>query len=255
MKNNSTVIVGSKIMRRGIRRSLVAGVLALIAAAFPAAGFILASQQVAQAAQVSQASGGSLKPVDREFITVIRFANLWEIPMGQLATKRGTTQTVRDVGAKIAADHTQLNIDIKKLADQFGVTLPDQPTSSQRSWIAEISSKNGPEFDQAFANRLRGAHGTVFGLVSEVRAGTDNEAIRAFAEQANVIVMRHMTLLESTGLVAPTSMFAEASARTTAYPENSLGRREILLAIGLGLAAAVATLLVVRSLSSRGSEG
>jgi putative membrane protein len=228
----------------------MAGLLALVAAAFPATGFVLASQQVAQAAG---SSGGSLKPVEQEFITVIRFANLWEIPMGQLATKRGTTQTVRDVGATIAADHTKLDVDIKKLASQFGVQLPDQPTSSQRSWIAEISGKEGPEFDQAFANRLRGAHGTVFGLVSEVRAGTSNDAIRAFAEQANVIVMKHMSLLESTGLVAPTAMFAEASARTAAYPENTLGRREIILAIVLGLGALVVTLLVVRSLSSRGS--
>src|SRR2546423_6426601 len=115
-------------MRRGMRRSIAAGVLALFAAAFPAAGFVLASQQVAQA-QAAPVSGGSLKPVEREFITVIRFANLWEIPMGQLATKRGTTQTVRDVGATIAADHTKLNVDIQKLADQLGVELPDQPTS------------------------------------------------------------------------------------------------------------------------------
>jgi putative membrane protein len=233
-------------MRRRIVRSIVAGLLALVAAAFPATGFVFASQQAAQAS-------GSLKPVEQEFITVIRFANLWEIPMGQLATKRGTTQTVRDVGATIAADHTKLDVDVKKLAGQFGVELPEQPTSSQRSWIAEISNKNGPEFDQAFANRLRGAHGTVFGLVSEVRAGTANETVRAFAEQANVIVMKHMSLLESTGLVAPTAMFAEASARTSAYPENRLGRREIILAIVAGLGALVVTLLVVRSLSSRGS--
>jgi len=215
-------------------------------------GIVLASQQSAQAAPAS--SGGSLKPVEQEFITVIRFANLWEIPMGQLAAKRGTTQTVRDVGTQITADHTKLNVDVKKIADQFGVQLPDDPTSSQRSWIAEISGKTGEDFDRTFANRLRAAHGTVFGLVSEIRAGTTNTDIRAFAETANQIVMKHMTLLESTGLVGDHGMFAEASARTTAYPENSLGHKEIILAIVFGLGALGATLIVVRTLSSRGSE-
>lgn len=237
-------------MKRGIGRSIIAGLIALVAAAFPATGFVLASQQAAQAAP---SSNGALKPVEREFITVIRFANLWEIPMGQLAAKRGTTQVVRDVGAQINADHTKLDVDIKKLAAQFGVELPAEPTSSQRSWIAEISSKTGEDFDRTFANRLRGAHGTVFGLVSEVRAETTNEVIRAFAQTANEIVMKHMALLESTGLVGPHGMFAEASARTTGYPENSLGRKDIILAIVLGLAAVAATLFVVRSLSSRGS--
>ena len=42
-------------MRRGIVRSIMAGVIALIAAIFPATGFVLASQQAAQA------SSGSLK--------------------------------------------------------------------------------------------------------------------------------------------------------------------------------------------------
>lgn len=225
--------------------------MAIAAAAFPATGFVLASQQVAQAA--APAGSASLKPVEREFITVIRFANLWEIPMGQLATQRGTTQTVRDVGATIAADHTKLNVDVRKLADEFGVQLPDQPTSSQRSWIAEISSKTGEDFDTAFANRLRAAHGTVFGLVSEIRAGTSNPDIRAFAQTANEIVMKHMTLLESTGLVGPHGMFAEASARTTAYPENRLGSKQIILAIVLGFGVMVGTVLVVRTLSSRGA--
>jgi predicted outer membrane protein len=225
--------------------------MAMGAAAFPATGFVLASQQVAQAA--APAGSVSLKPVEREFITVIRFANLWEIPMGQLATQRGTTQTVRDVGATIAADHTKLNVDVRKIADQFGVQLPDQPTSSQRSWIAEISGKTGEDFDTAFANRLRAAHGTVFGLVSEIRAGTSNPDIRAFAQTANEIVMKHMTLLESTGLVGPHGMFAEASARTTAYPENRLGSKQIILAFVLGLGAMIGTVLVVRTLSSRGA--
>ncbi len=234
-------------MRRRIMRSTIAGVLAVVAAAFPATGFVLASQQPAQAAD------GQLKPVEKEFLTVIKFANLWEIPMGQLAEKRGTTQPVKDAGAVMLKDHTALNVTVKDLATKFDVQLPDQPTSSQRSWMAEISSKTGAEFDRVFVDRVRAAHGTVFGLVAEVRAESLNEQIRAFAQSANEIVMKHMTLLEATGLAGPHSMFAEASARTTAYPENSLGRKDIILALVLGLVMVGVTLFAVRTLSSRGS--
>jgi putative membrane protein len=237
-------------MRRRIVRSTIAGLIAVIAAAFPATGFVLASQETAQAAQPAD---GPLKPIEREFLTVIRFANLWEIPMGDLATKRGTTQAVKDAGSVMFNDHTALNVTVKQLADKYGVQLPDQPTSSQRSWIAEISSKTGTEFDRVFVDRVRAAHGTVFGLVAEVRAEALNEPIRAFAQSANEIVMKHMTLLEATGLAGPHSMFAEASARTTAYPENSLTRKDIILALVLGFVMIVITLFAVRTLSSRGS--
>jgi putative membrane protein len=241
-------------MLRGLVRSTTAVVLAVLGAACPAAGIVFASQQSAQAAvQPAPASPGPIDALDREFLTVIRFANLWEIPMGQLAVERGTTQAVKDVGATLAEDHTKLDVAIKELAAQFDVTLPDKPSSPTQFWMDEISSKSGKEFDQTFANRLRGAHGTVFGLVAQVRAGTRNDVIRAFAQQANDVVMKHMTILEGTGLVKHTAMFSEAAARTTANPENSLSRGDIVLAAVLGLAMVVATLAFVRTFSARGS--
>src|SRR2546430_15932882 len=124
-----------RIVRRRVVLAMVIGLIALIISAWPAAaaaGMVFAGQP---------AAGGTIDARDREFLTVIRFANLWEIPMGQLAEKRGTTQAVRDAGATLAADHTKLDADLKPLAAQFGVPLPDQPTSSQQSWIADISSK------------------------------------------------------------------------------------------------------------------
>jgi predicted outer membrane protein len=226
--------------------SVAVGLLVVIAAAWPTAGTALADEQAAR-------SAGSLEAVERELITVIRFANLWEIPMGTLAAQRGSSPKVREVGATLADDHTKLDVVVIKLAKQFDVPLPDEPTSQQKSWMAEISSKSGPEFDRTFADRLRGAHGTVFGLVAEVRAGTRSEVIRAFAQQANDVVMKHMTLLESTGLVAPMGMFSEASARTTTNAENSLHRSDFVLAAVLGLVVLGATLLAVRALSSGGS--
>lgn len=240
-------------MRRGILRWLVAGLLAVVGAACPVAGIALASQSSSQAGQAKADSQG-IERLDREFLTVIRFANLWEIPMGVLAQERGSTQTVKDVGKVLAQDHTKLNTIVAQLARQFNVKLPDQPTSSQKSWIADISSKNGLEFDRTFADRLRAAHGTVFGLVAEVRAGTRNAAIRDFAQQANNIVMKHMTLLEGTGDVSSDhGMFAEASARTIAYPENSLGRSDMLVGGIVVVVMIATTLAVVRTFSTRGS--
>jgi predicted outer membrane protein len=241
-------------MRRGIIRWVIATLLVIMAAAFPAAGMAFASQNT-QMAQVSQAKNSdTIDARDREFLTVIRFANLWEIPMGKLGTERGTTDAVKAAGQRMLTDHTNLNVVVKQLADKYGVQLPDKPTSSQQSWIAEISSKQGRDFDKSFANRLRAAHGTVFGLVAEERAGTRNAVLRDFATQANNIVMTHMNLLEKTGYVTDDhGMFAEAAARTTAYPENTLTNSSVLVAGVIFLIVAAGTVLGVRTLSARGA--
>ncbi len=229
----------------------MAGLMVILGAAFPAAGIAFASQNT-QAVQAQQPD--VLEPRDREFLTVIQFANLWEIPMGKLGQERGTTEAVRTAGATMLSDHTKLDTVVKDLAAKYGVRLPDRPSSSTQGWMDEISSKQGKEFDKVFAERLRGAHGTVFGLIAEVRAGTRNDTIRDFATQANTIVMKHMTLLEATGMVkADHGMFAEASARGSAYPENTLGSSDLLLGGVIFLVVAGGTVLGVRTLSGRGA--
>ncbi len=227
----------------------MAGLLVLLGAAFPATGVAFATQFAhtgkAAAAQTFDAR-------DRQFLTVIRFANLWEIPMADLATKRGTTDEVKTAGTIMRADHKKLNIIVKDLADKFGVQLPDKPKSTQQAWMAEISGKTGEDFDRTWATRLRAAHGTVFNLIAEVRAGTRNDTILDFATQANGIVLKHMQLLEATGYVNPqTGHFAQASARTTSYPENTLSAGDLALGATAFLVVAVGTILGVRLLSAR----
>lgn len=237
-------------MQRKFIRWSVAFLLVLLGAVCPAVGVAMATQQQQTKAQQP------LGDLDREFLTVIRFANLWEIPMGKLAVERGNSQKVRDTGAVLAKDHINLDVIVKQLANQFGVRLPEAPSSSQQGWMADIQSKTGEAFDNTFADRLRAAHGTVFGLIAEVRAGTRNDVIRQFAQSANEIVMKHMTLLEGTGHVsAEHGMFAEASARTINYPENSLTRGDLLLAAVVAVLMMAATIGIVRTFSAHGSAG
>ena len=239
-------------MRRRFVRWLAATFLVIIGAACPAIGFAVVSQ--AQPQTNEQSAQQPISERDREFIRLIRFANLWEVPMGDLAAKEGTTGRVRDVGREIAADHRTLDVAVKKLASQFDVPLPDAPMSPQQKWMAEIRGSSGEAFDRTFADRLRAAHGTVFSTIAEIRAGTRNAVVRDFATTANTIVMKHMTLLESTGDVDPEhGMFAEAGARTYDTPENHLSGGDLGLAAVVAALMMAATIAVVRTFSAHGT--
>lgn len=239
-------------MRRRFVRWLAATFLVIIGAACPAIGFAVVSQ--AQPQTNEQSAQQPISERDREFIRLIRFANLWEVPMGDLAAKEGTTGRVRDVGREIAADHRTLDVAVKKLASQFDVPLPDAPMSPQQKWMAEIRGSSGEAFDRTFADRLRAAHGTVFSTIAEIRAGTRNAVVRDFATTANTIVMKHMTLLESTGDVDPDhGMFAEAGARTYDTPENHLSGGDLGLAAVVAALMMAATIAVVRTFSAHGT--
>lgn len=144
---------------------------------------------------------GPLDGTDRIFLEKVRQAGLWEIPAAQQAQQKGVSQRVKEVGRLIAADHVVLDDDVRRVAARLGVTLPSEATAEQRQWLGELSAKSGEAFDAAFAQRLRFAHGAVYSAIAQVRAGTRNDLMRAFAKHTEVFVNRHMTLLESTGKV------------------------------------------------------
>lgn len=148
-----------------------------------------------------QTSFGPLGPADRDLLVKVRQAGLWEIPVGQQAQDVGQSPIVREVGGLLAEDHIELDERVRDVAAQLDVVLPSEPNPKQQRWMSDLSDMQGEEYDIAFANLLREAHGGVFESLAEVRAGTRNELIRSFASHGIVVVMRHMSHLERTGLV------------------------------------------------------
>jgi predicted outer membrane protein len=162
---------------------------------------VLPTGTSAGSTQYTQLDSGPVGPADRDLLVRVRQAGLWEAPVGQWAQTRAESQVVQDVGKQLTADHTKLDVATRALAAKLKVPIPDTPNADQQSWMAQLSAEKGPAFDKDFANLLRAAHGKVFAVVADVRAGTRNDEIRKFANTANTIVLKHMTLLESTEMV------------------------------------------------------
>ncbi|MDT0328983.1 DUF4142 domain-containing protein [Nocardiopsis lambiniae] len=144
---------------------------------------------------------GPLGPADVDALIKVRQAGLWEIPVGQQAADRAQSSRVREVGATIADDHVLMDEQVRDVAARLDVRLPSTPGEDQQRWMDELTGLSGAEWDRVFADRLRAAHGNVLTVLAEVRAGTRNELVRSFCQHAILMVLRHITLLESTGLV------------------------------------------------------
>ncbi len=151
--------------------------------------------------KTTQTKYGPLTAADRDFMDKVRQAGAWEGPTGRQAQERAGSQKVKDVGLQLVSDHAQLDAKVIAVAQQLGHTLPTGPSTQQQGWMDELSQAQGAEYDQLFADRLRAAHGKVFAVVADIRAGTKNGMIRQLAQTTNAAVLKHMTILEGTGFV------------------------------------------------------
>jgi hypothetical protein len=199
---------------------------------------------------------GPLGPADRDLVIKVRLAGLWEHPVGQEITDRAVADAVRQVGAKISAEHLELDTITIGVARELGIVLPNQPSDQQRAWMSEISAQAGAAYDKTAVNRLRQAHGVVLPLLAQIRVSTRNETVRAFAQDATAFVTRHIGYLESTGLVDYDAL-PEAPAPSPAVVTPAGEYREIpvaVAALGIVLAAAVLIAAVLRLLPRRRAQ-
>jgi putative membrane protein len=198
---------------------------------------------------------GPIDDTDRLFLVKVRQAGLWERPTGTMAQTQAGSERVKEIGRIMAEDHKQLDDEGRFVARQLNVALPDQPSAEQQGWMREFGPMKGHDFDVTAVKWLRFAHGGVFSAIASIRANTRNEMMRLFAERANTMVNKHMSLLESTGLVqydnlphaaigAPAVALAAATAPTP-KDSNFLRWPVVALVVITGLLAIVSIRRVV----------
>ncbi|PAZ15837.1 Tat pathway signal sequence domain protein [Streptomyces sp. SA15] len=164
---------------------------------------------------------GPLSALDRDFVTKVRLAGLWELPAGQQALRKGTTPAVQTAGRHLIEGHIFLDERVRDVASKLGLELPNEPTDQQKQWLATLNSAQSVAYDREFANILRLAHGKVFSVVAQVRAGTRNSLVRALADDANTTVLDHIKVLEATGYVDFDALARDMVAGSTPPLTNS----------------------------------
>ncbi len=95
---------------------------------------------------------------DSKFLSEVLLIDLAEIRMGQLAQQRGSTEGVRNYGAKLQADHTRALEKTTALAKPLGVPIPSEPSAEALEHYAALEKLSGPAFDSAFAGHMVMGH-------------------------------------------------------------------------------------------------
>ena len=155
---------------------------------------VLALVGPASIAQASTSHAG-VSAQDRTFLRAAHQSNLAEISTGKLADQKGRSAKVRELGRMFIKDHTKLDADLKKVAKNLGVSLPDQPNAEQRALAAKLRKLSGTAFDKAYLDGQ---------LTSHVKARTNgrtelskgsNPDVLKLAKTSAPIVQHHINEL------------------------------------------------------------
>lgn len=208
--------------------------------------------------------GQNIEPSDRELLVLLTQHSLWQKPASRESSDRARDAKVRKVAGQLAAEHTQMTQAVTEAARQIGVDLPVEPTTEQKSWATAISSSSGEELDDMYTNLSRAADGSLITQVAHARATTKSLPARIASQTALTLLLKHMLLLEGTGLVKanslqmtnnpPIAQQTGSNSSPSPQPDDSSTSVGFLTGIAVLVVAAAGTLWLVRAIGHHGEH-
>ena len=164
--------------------------------------------QVATAVAVLALLGGAafaqkntanrLVGTDSSFITKAAQGGMAEVELGKLATERASNSAVKDFGQRMVTDHTKANEQLKTVAANKGVNLPEGLDAKDQATLNRLSKLNGAAFDRAYIDDMVKDHkADVAEFQKEADRGDDAD-IKAFASKTLPTLQDHLRMAEDT---------------------------------------------------------
>jgi putative membrane protein len=169
------------------------------------------------AQMASNSSGAKPSASDQAFMKQAAQGNEAEIALGQLAQQKAESPDVKAFGERMINDHTKANENLKEVASQAGVTLPNEPNAKDTAEKARLEKMSGAQFDKAYMNYMVAEHKKDVAEFQKEATHANDPAVKNFAQTTLPTLQSHLQEAES---IAPKQNAAAAKSSTTASNSN-----------------------------------
>ena len=179
--------------------------LSLAVALLPAAG--LAQNEMKPSASMGTSSS-QVAPSDKRFVRDAAQGGMAEVELGKLATEKASSEDVKKFGQRMVDDHTKANDELKQVASEKGITLPQHLSAKDQMTKEHLSKLSGEQFDKAYMSDMVKDHTQdVADFQKEANSGTDS-AVKDFASKTLPTLQDH---LREAKQIAPKTQTAKSS--------------------------------------------
>lgn len=137
----------------------------------------------------------AVSTADQDFMLAAGQINLTEIKLGEYAVQNGKRDDVKAFGQRMVKDHTDLNDNLKALAAQKGVTLPDSLDATHQKMVDGLTALTGSDFDKAYSADMFTGHQKAIKAFKTESAKTKDAEVKSFADNSIPVLEEHLKLI------------------------------------------------------------
>jgi putative membrane protein len=156
-------------------------------------------QQQQQAQQMGQMNGTNPTAgpaMDKAFVKKALEGNEAEIQMGQLALQKSSDDQVKQFAQRMVDDHGKMQDQLKPIAQQLGVKVPDGPSKGDMKKMDKMKSLSGDAFDQAYIKDMVKDHKKDSSEFKQEAQNTQNPQLKQLATEGGQTIDSHLQQIQ-----------------------------------------------------------
>jgi putative membrane protein len=174
----------------------IAGLVGLVLGAGTTVALLGPSQgELQQPSGTSAAQHSSAAPIsDADFARDAAEGGMAEVKLGQLASDKGQSITVKDFGKRMVNDHNASGNELSSIATREKLSLPGDLSKRDQALYNQLSKMSGAAFDRAYARLMVRDHANdVSEFNTEASNGRDQN-LKDFAQRTLPTLEEHLKL-------------------------------------------------------------
>jgi putative membrane protein len=133
---------------------------------------------------------------DKKFVHSALEGGNAEVKLGQLAAQKGNSEDVKQFGQKMVDDHTKMGEQMKQIAQQEGITVPEGIPDKDKALESKLNSLSGEAFDKAYIKAMVQDHRKDLSEFKKEASSGNDTSIKDAASQGSQIISQHLQMAE-----------------------------------------------------------
>jgi len=135
--------------------------------------------------------------MDTHFVKEAADGGLAEVELGKLAADKASSDAVKQFGQKMVDDHSKANDQLKQLASQKQIDLPQEPSAKHKAMMARLQKLSGADFDKAYVSEMLKDHQHDVSAFQQESSSAADPDIKNFASQTLPTLQEHLKQVQS----------------------------------------------------------
>ncbi len=144
----------------------------------------------------AQNAAGTVSAGDKTFVTKAAQGGMAEVKLGKLAADKASSSEVKDFATMMVEDHSKANEQLKSVAGQKSITLPDDIGAKNQATYDRLSKLSGTAFDHAYVQAMVKDHREDVAEFKKESNNAKDSDIKSFASETLPTLQKHLDAIE-----------------------------------------------------------